>query len=213
MCQHKGIKPSHWIPIASSHAVQTRFWIVIYIKCQHPGSIWPLLFNLPLAQGRLALLTLAHWWTPKSAFMYLKGASLFWAEGSVSLLAAVSDGSSFCTPSPSYRASTVKWKRTSRSTKVCGCPLSSGVTEKPLRVLGMLLLPGDEDALWFRAQKETGQWEEELESQHSCSLIHPSGSWYPQGSTQGSRVVTTALRFVAAGPISERERKMPSVNV
>lgn len=111
MCQHKGIKPSHWIPIASSHAVQTRIWIVIYIKCQHPGSIWPLLSNLPLAQGRLALLTLAHWWTPKSAFMYLKAASLFWAEGSVSLLAAVSDGSSFCTPSPLLKSLHSKVKK------------------------------------------------------------------------------------------------------
>lgn len=194
MCQHKGIKPSHWIPTASSHAVQTRIWIVIYIKCQQPGSIWLLLSNLPLAQGRLALLTLAHWWTPKSAFIWRLPVSSELRALYLSLLLLVM-AAVFALPVPSYRASTVKWKRISRSTEVCGCPLSSGVTWKPLRVLGMLLLPGDEDALWFRAQKETGQWEEELQSQHSCSLIHPSGSWYPQGSTQGSRVVTTALRF------------------
>lgn len=63
-------KSNHHTPIASSQVVQTRIWIVIYRKYQHPGSIWPLLSDLPPAQGRLALLTLAHWWAPKSAFIY-----------------------------------------------------------------------------------------------------------------------------------------------
>lgn len=85
----------------------------------------------------------------------------------ISLLVLVMT-SVFALPAHSYGVSTAKWKRISRSTDVRGCPFSSGVTWQPLRELGMLLLPGDADALWFRAQEETGRWEEELESQHPC---------------------------------------------
>lgn len=81
------------------------------------------------------------------------------------LIAGVSDDISICTPSPLLRS---LHSEVEKDLQKRGCPFSSGVTWQPLRELGMLLLPGDADALWFRAQEETGRWEEELESQHPC---------------------------------------------
>lgn len=93
----------------------------------------------------------------------------------------------FALPAHSYRVSTAKWKRTSRSTDMRGCPFSSGVTWQPLRELGMLLLPGDADALWFRTQEETGWWEEELESQHPCSYTDQASD-VPRGTPKWSQL-------------------------
>lgn len=96
--QHKGNKPSHWTPIASSHVVQTRISIVVYIKYQHPGSL-----DLSSLSSHLHMAGwhCSHWRAPKSAFTDLKAASLSTCEmRTLSLIAGVSDASSFCTPSP-----------------------------------------------------------------------------------------------------------------
>lgn len=51
----------------------------------------------------------------------------------------------------------------------------------------MLLLPGDADALWFRTQEETGQWEEALESQHPCFHIFQAAD-IPRGAPKWSQL-------------------------
>lgn len=68
-------KPSHWIPIASSHVLQLRIWIVIYVKYEHPGCIWSILFNFPYGKGGLHC-TQWHTSKHKNKFVCLEAAGL-----------------------------------------------------------------------------------------------------------------------------------------
>lgn len=185
--QHKGIKPSHWIPIASSHVVQTRIWIVIYIKYQHPGMLFTsntifssLTFHLHKAGRHTGMLV-----NTKISFHIFEGCQSlhFWDEDSVSLLAGV--GNVFALPAHSYRVSTVKWKKSPEALKCVAAPSAQGWHGSPSgswacccsQVVQMYF------GLELKRKGATGR-----RAGVSASVLpHVSGSWYPQGSTQVSR--------------------------